>query len=132
MGERWGLIIEEPRYGGRYEPRVVGEFTGTREEAMVRLEQLVAEYEGGNEYSSARRRLFRTGDGFLSVHGNGVLTSGVRFSVAEVVRDSNDAKEAAAAAKRAEKERRAAERKARREQRRMVIEDDDEDDEGEG
>lgn len=130
MAERWGLIVEESSgpYGRHYEPKVVGEVTGTREEALARLEQVVAEYTGNNEYGTVRRRLFRTDDGFIHVHGNGMRASGIRFSVAELISDTDDAKTAAAAEKKAAKERKAAERRARREQRRMVVDDEFEDD----
>lgn len=126
---RWGLIVEEARgrYNGYYQPRVVGEVTGTREEALARLEEAVTDYVDGAGHTTARRRLYRTEDGFHYVHGDGRLTTGMRFSVAELISDSNDAKEAAAAEKRAAKERKAAARKARREQRLMPIEDGIED-----
>ncbi|MFG1809266.1 hypothetical protein [Streptomyces sp. NPDC049040] len=125
---RWGLIATERRgvYHNNYEPRVLEEVTGTREEALARLEQVLAEYIGDSS-GIARRRLYRTDDGFLYVHGDGMQTDGTRFSIAELISDSNDAKLAAAAEKEAAKQRKAAERRARREQRRMPIEDDPED-----
>lgn len=123
---RWGLIVEETRgaYHPHYEPRVAAEVTGTREEALARLEQVVAEYLGEDGYTNARRRLYRTDDGFLHVRGDGMMSTGVRFLVAELISDSNDAKLAAAAEKQAAKERKAAERKARRAARRMPVGDD--------
>lgn len=123
---RWGLIIDERRVmREHHEPRVLEEFTGTRQEALARLGQLVDEYVAYNPYDSARIRIYRTADGFLHVRDRGGMWSqGTRFWVGELVSDTNDAKEAAAAAKRAAKEARAAERRARRERRRMPVEDD--------
>ena len=130
MAERWGLIVERTSgvYHPRYQPEVLAEVVGTREEALAELARHVTEYERSVAHTRDRKRLFRTDDGFLSIREGGMSSWGCRFSVAQLILDTNDAKEAAAAAKQAEKARRAAERKARREERRAVIEDDFEDD----
>lgn len=124
---RWGLIIDERTpMREHHEPRVLEEFTGTRQEALARLGQLVEEYVAYNPYDTARIRIYRTADGFLHVRDRGGMWSqGIRFWAGELVSDTNDAKEAAAAQKRAEKEARSAERRARRERRRMPVEDVD-------
>ncbi|NJP42513.1 hypothetical protein [Actinacidiphila epipremni] len=116
MAVRWGLIVEESvgyRYS-RYRPRVLAEVTGTREEALAELARQVEEYVDGYGYDGPRRRLFRTDDGFLYVRGKNYATTGARFSVAELLSDSDDAKAAEAARRKAAKERKAAERKPRR------------------
>lgn len=135
---RWGLFVEELTVMyGRYEPRALSEFTGTRQEALARLEEHVREYLAYNPQDTARIRIYRTADGFYLMRDRGGMrTRGARFSVGELISDTDDAKKAAAAEKRAAKEAKAAERRARRERRRMPdgddIEDGVEDDIGDG
>lgn len=107
MAVRWGLIVEESvgYRNSRYRPRVLAEVTGTREEALAELARQVEEYLGGYGYDGPRRRLFRTDDGFLYVRGKNYATYGARFSVAELLSDSDDAKVAEAARRKAAKER---------------------------
>lgn len=131
---RWGLFVEETTVmHNRYEPRELSEFTGTRQEALARLEEHLREFLAYNPQDTARIRIYRTADGFFYMRDRGGLRArGARFSVGELVSDSDDAKKAAAAQKRAAKEAKAAERRARRERRRMPVEDDAGDDAEDG
>jgi len=123
MTVQWGLVVEEMRGMDRlsYRAEVLEDFTGTREEAMTRLEARARAYVPQYPTRSVRTRLYRTGDGFLLVSDGSLRSYGCRFSLAELLHDSEDAKQAAAAAHDAERkeraERKAAEKEAKRDRR---------------
>ncbi|MFW6691974.1 hypothetical protein [Streptomyces sp. MAR4 CNX-425] len=113
MSERWGLIIEETDgLGDRksMSANVLEDFTGTREEAMARLEAHARAYRPQHPANSSHSRLYRTADGFLLISKGSMRSYGSRFSLAELLYDSVEAEEAEKAARKAEKERRAAEK----------------------
>lgn len=120
MSQRWGLIVEETQgvQTLTYSATVLEHFLGTREEALARLEVCARSYEARKPLNPTRRRLFRTGEGFLLVSDGGMRGYGCRFSVAELLYDSAEKKEAAAAARQAERQQRAAQKAAEKEARR--------------
>jgi hypothetical protein len=126
MAEHWGLIVEESK-GGRHPfvyARVLEMFTGSRADALARLEGHTTTYRPRQLRHPPRTRVFRSADGFLLVCGNppGEYESGwdivCRFSVAELVRDSEDTLRVAEAERRAREELKAEEREAKRRERR--------------
>jgi hypothetical protein len=111
MSERWGLIVEETDGMGDRKAtsaKALEHFTGTREEAMARLEAIARTYKPQHPVSSTRTLLYRTGDGFLLINDGSMRSCGCRFSVAELLYDSVEAKQAAVAAREAEREDRGA------------------------
>lgn len=126
MAERWGLIVEEAR-GGRYGfvyNTVLEVFTGSRADALARLEGHATTYRPRQERHPPRTRIFRTADGFLLVGGD---TPGeymnerhlvCRFTVAELVRDSEDTRREAEAEWRAQQQHAEEERADKRRRRR--------------
>ena len=117
---RWGLIVEEMAgvYSHNYSATVLEHFEGTREEAMDRLEARARSYTVRHPLNPVRSRLFRTGEGFLLVSNNATSGYGCRFSVAELLTDSAEEKEAAAAAREAERRQRAERKEAEKEAKR--------------
>ncbi|MEW1862324.1 MULTISPECIES: hypothetical protein [unclassified Streptomyces] len=134
MAERWGLIVEESRIKSYHNmltellTTVLEVFTGSRAEALARLESHATSYQPRRMRFPPRTRLFRTADGFLLVCGdapseydNG-YSFVCRFTVAELLRDSEDTRRVAEAEARAQAEvkarlkaeERAAKRRARR------------------
>lgn len=126
MAERWGLIVEESK-GGRYGfvyAHVLEVFTGSRADALTRLEAHATTYRPRRGPYGPRTRLFRSSDGFLMVSGDAPSEYAsdwhtlCRFTVAELLRDSEDTRRTADAEwrERAEVERqeREAKRSARR------------------
>ncbi|BBA97140.1 hypothetical protein RVR_2750 [Actinacidiphila reveromycinica] len=126
MAERWGLIVEESK-GGRYgfvRCRVLEVVTGSREDALARLEGHATTYQPRQERHPPRTRLFRSADGFLLV-GSGAPGEYAddwhvlcRFSAAELLRDSEDTRREAEAERRAQEELTARERAEKRQRRR--------------
>lgn len=120
MSQRWGLIVEEMQgvHTLTYSATVLEHFLGTREEALAQLEVRARSYEVRRPLNPTRTRLFRTGEGFLLVSDGGMRGFGCRFSVAELLHDSAEEKEAAAAARKAERQQRAAQKAAEKEAKR--------------
>ncbi|MFF3512037.1 hypothetical protein [Streptomyces sp. NPDC002573] len=120
MSQRWGLIVEEVQgvYTHSYSATVLEHFLGSREQALARLEVRARSYEARHPLNPVRTRLFRTGEGFLRVNDAGMRGFGCRFSVAELLHDSAEEKEAAAAAREAERQQRAAQKAAEKEAKR--------------
>ncbi|OIK24673.1 hypothetical protein [Streptomyces malaysiense] len=120
MSQRWGLIVEEMRgtYTHSCSATVLEHFLGTREDALARLEERARSYQARHPLNPVRTRLFRTGEGFLLVNDGDTHGFGCRFSVAELLCDSAEEKEAAAAAREAERQQRAALKQAEKEAKR--------------
>lgn len=121
MSARWGLIVEETEgvgNGRTTTTNVLEEVTGTREQAMTRLQALARSHQPSHPSNASRTRLYRTDDGYLLVSEGAMRNYGCRFSVAELLYDSEEAERAAAAARRAEREERAARKAAERAARR--------------
>jgi hypothetical protein len=127
MATRWGLIVEEAK-GGRYgfvHNTVLEVFTGTREEALARLEGHATTFRPRQLRHPPRTRLFRSADGFLLV-GSDLPSEYAtdwhvlcRFSVAELVRDSEDTRREVEAEWRAREEQRARDRAEKKRQKRL-------------
>lgn len=116
MATRWGLIVQEMEgvYNSSYSAAVLEEFTGTREEALARLEVRARSYTARHPLNPVKTQLYRTDDGFLLISHAGLRGYGARFSLGELLHDSAEEKEAA---KRRRAEQKAAERAAKREKR---------------
>ncbi|MDG4860413.1 hypothetical protein P8605_20005 [Streptomyces sp. T-3] len=125
MQTRWGLIVEEnDGMGDRktWATTVLAHFDGTREQALVKLEEYARNYSPQHPASALTTRLYRTADGgFLLVNEGSMRTYHCRFSVAELLYDSVEAKRARDAALEAERQQqeaaKAAEKAARRAER---------------
>ncbi|WP_175411533.1 hypothetical protein [Streptomyces sp. TRM64462] len=118
---RWGLIVEETDGMGErkaYSASVLEHVTGTREQALARLEERARRYVPQHPMSPNVTRLYRTSEGFLQVNEGSMRSYGCRFSVAELLYDSVEEARAAAAAREAERQaeaqRKAAEKAAKR------------------
>ncbi|WP_433546248.1 hypothetical protein ACQPZG_14900 [Streptomyces sp. CA-294286] len=88
----WGLVLEMTTGVGdrkRSEAYVLSHVEGSREEAMAELERRAREYRPEHPRISRRRRLFRYQDGFLLVVDGGWQTYGSRFTLAELLEDSD-------------------------------------------
>ncbi|MGW1025298.1 hypothetical protein ACWD4J_16605 [Streptomyces sp. NPDC002577] len=112
---RWGLIVEETVGMGdskTYSAEVLEHFTGTREEALSRLEARARSYAARHPANPVSTRLYRTSEGFLLVNEGSMRGYGCRFSVAELLYDSVEERQAAAAAREAERQQRAAQKAA--------------------
>ncbi|WP_335935231.1 hypothetical protein [Streptomyces sp. PTD5-9] len=87
----WGLVMEMTRGGGERkhtEAYVVAHVDGTREEALLELERRARDHTPEHPWSQKRRRLLRTGDGFLLVVDGAWQSFSTRFTVAELLEDS--------------------------------------------
>ncbi|NSC21315.1 hypothetical protein FM076_08870 [Streptomyces albus subsp. chlorinus] len=87
----WGLVAEYTVGMGENKhlvAHVIGHVEGTREEAMEALHRRARHYRPEHPRSPRRRRLFRTGEGFLLVVDGSYETFGTRFQVAELLEDS--------------------------------------------
>ncbi|MFE7118563.1 hypothetical protein ACFU99_24415 [Streptomyces sp. NPDC057654] len=88
----WGLIVETmDGYGqrARWAAGVMGSVEGTREEAMAALETRVRNHLPTRPHNARRTRLFRDGDGLLMVGETSWRDFHSRFTVAEMIYDSD-------------------------------------------
>ncbi|MFI2436385.1 hypothetical protein [Streptomyces sp. NPDC018693] len=125
MYQLWGLIVEETTGMGErkaYAAKVLEHVTGTREQAMARLEECARSYVPEHPMNPISTRLYRTAEGLLLVKEGSMRTYGCRFSVAEVLYDSVAEEQRIAAAREAQRQadaqRKAAEKAAKRDRRR--------------
>ena len=86
----WGLIVEET--GGyrdrRWEGFPLGEFEGTREEAMARLLKHAKSHRPEHPRIPKQRLVYETADGYIVFVKGATETFHLRFSIAELVHDS--------------------------------------------
>ncbi|MFD5511633.1 hypothetical protein ACFWIB_28225 [Streptomyces sp. NPDC127051] len=88
----WGLILEttvglgERKHSEAY---VMVHVEGEREAALAELERRARAYAPEHPRSPKRRRLFRDGDGFLLVVDGAWQSHATRFSVAELLDDTD-------------------------------------------
>ncbi|MFD7097083.1 hypothetical protein [Streptomyces xanthophaeus] len=90
--ETWGLIVEATVGLGERkhtEAYVLTQVEGTREEALAELERRARAYSPEHPRSPKRRRLLRSGDGFLLVIEGAWQSYATRFSVAELLEDTD-------------------------------------------
>jgi hypothetical protein len=88
----WGLVIETTMGAGdrkHTEANVVAHITGLREEALAELERRARSYSPEHPRSPKRRRLLRQHDGFLLVIDGAWQSFVTRFTVAELLEDSD-------------------------------------------
>lgn len=88
----WGLVIETTMGAGERkhtEAHVVAHITGPREEALAELERRARSYSPEHPRSPQRRRLLRQTDGFLLVVDGAWQSFVTRFTVAELLQDSD-------------------------------------------
>nr|WP_203622361.1 hypothetical protein [Streptomyces sp. SID8499] len=69
-------------------PQVVAHVIGTRQEALAELERRARTYEPPHLLIPKRRRLLRTSDGFLLVVDGAWRSFATRFTVGELLTDS--------------------------------------------
>ncbi|GAA2313886.1 hypothetical protein OKJ48_10415 [Streptomyces kunmingensis] len=87
----WGLVVEmtvgmgERKHAEAY---VLAHVEGTRDEALAELEDRVRRHAPEHPRNPKRRRMFRTGDGFLLVVDGAWQSFSTRFTVAELLADS--------------------------------------------
>ncbi|WP_369199967.1 hypothetical protein [Streptomyces sp. PU-14G] len=94
----WGLVREASSGAGQHKyllPELLGHFDGTREEALAELRSRARRYEPSRPWNPKRRRLFRERDGYLLVVTGSWESFCTRFSVAELVEDSDAPQETA-------------------------------------
>ncbi|MFF9350820.1 hypothetical protein [Streptomyces sp. NPDC014734] len=88
----WGLVMEttvgsaERKHTEAY---VLAHVDGTREEALLELERRARNHTPDHPWSPKRRRLFRKDDGFLLVLDGAWRSFSTRFTVAELLEDSD-------------------------------------------
>lgn len=88
----WGLVVETTVGTGQRkhtEAQVVAHVTGSRAEALEELERRARTYQPWHPTSPKRRRLLRVDDGFLLVVDGAYQSFGTRFTVAELLADSD-------------------------------------------
>ncbi|WP_406729374.1 hypothetical protein WJ438_39400 [Streptomyces sp. GD-15H] len=88
----WGLVIETTVGVGERkhtEAYVVAHVTGSREEALAELERRARSHSPAHPRSPKRRRLLRQDDGFLLVIDGAWQSFVTRFTVAELLEDSD-------------------------------------------
>ncbi|MFC9547992.1 hypothetical protein ACFTXK_25675 [Streptomyces sp. NPDC056956] len=88
----WGLVVETTVGTGQRkhtEAQVVAHVTGSRAEALEELERRARTYRPWHPTSPKRRRLLRVDDGFLLVVDGAYQSFGTRFTVAELLADSD-------------------------------------------
>lgn len=88
----WGLVIETTVGVGERkhtEAHVVAHITGLREEALAELERRARSHSPEHPRSPKRRRLLRQNDGFLLVIDGAWQSFVTRFTVAELLEDSD-------------------------------------------
>ena len=91
MSTTWGLIVQETDGGGNhkaYASTVLEHVTGTREEALARLEELARSYQPQHPMKPLSTRLYRAGDDFLLVCEGTMRSYGCRFLAAELLYES--------------------------------------------
>ena len=90
---RWGLIVEETcgYRDRRWEGTRLATFDGTREEALAMLLERAKTYQPEHPRVPKRRQIYRQDDGFLALVRGATETFFLRFSVAELVHDSDAA-----------------------------------------
>ncbi|WP_137992902.1 hypothetical protein [Streptomyces vilmorinianum] len=90
---RWGLIVEQTVGFGNerrmWAPAVIAHVTGTREEAMEVLRERARYFQPMHPAKDRRRVLYQDGDGFLLILDGVWQTFHCRFTVAELLYDSN-------------------------------------------
>ncbi|MEU6312169.1 hypothetical protein [Streptomyces sp. NPDC047014] len=87
----WGLIVEVTVGLGerkRMEAYVLTHVEGTRDDALAELERRARSYDPEHPRSPKRRRLLRTGEGFLLVLDGAWHSYATRFTIAELLEDS--------------------------------------------
>ncbi|RLV09729.1 hypothetical protein CTZ27_00170 [Streptomyces griseocarneus] len=88
----WGLIVETTVGGGERKHTsgsVVAHVEGSRDEALRELEKRAWSYEPRHPYNPKRRRLFRTTDGYELLVDGAWDSYVTRFTVAELLYDSD-------------------------------------------
>ncbi|MBL1109988.1 hypothetical protein JK361_36425 [Streptomyces sp. 5-8] len=88
----WGLVVETTVGAGErkhIEAYVVAHITGSRADALAELERIARRHSPEHPRSPKRRRLLRDGDGFLLVIDGAWQSFVTRFSVAELLEDSD-------------------------------------------
>ncbi|WP_457459794.1 hypothetical protein [Streptomyces sp. TE5632] len=88
----WGLVIETTMGVGERkhtEAYVLAHVIGEREEALAELERRARSYSPAHPRSPKRRRLLRQDDGFLLVVDGAWQSFVTRFTVAELLEDSD-------------------------------------------
>ncbi|GGW91383.1 hypothetical protein GCM10010297_11450 [Streptomyces malachitofuscus] len=88
----WALVVETTQGIGQRKhmvARVPAHVGGSREEALAELERQARSYVPEHPSSPRRRRLLRTGDGFLLVVEGAWQTFATRFTVGELPADSD-------------------------------------------
>ncbi|MFI0742849.1 hypothetical protein ACH4PU_32940 [Streptomyces sp. NPDC021100] len=97
----WGLIVETTTGSGdrkHIEAEVLAQVRGERAYALARLEKIARNYRPAHPLNHKRRRLFRSGDGFLLVVDGSWQSHATRFTLAELLEDSAAPAEPAAPA----------------------------------
>ncbi|QPP06195.1 hypothetical protein G4Z16_07080 [Streptomyces bathyalis] len=91
---RWGLIVEET--GGfrdrRWEAFLLGEFDGTREDALAKLLERAKAFKPEHPRIVRRQTIYAIADGYLVMSKGATETFHHRFSVAELVHDTDPKK----------------------------------------
>ncbi|WP_431985539.1 hypothetical protein [Streptomyces griseoflavus] len=91
-GTTWALVVETTQGIGQRKhtvARVLAQVEGSREEALAELERQARGYVPEHPGSPRRRRLLRTADGFLLVVEGSWQTFASRFTVGELLADSD-------------------------------------------
>ncbi|WP_129840228.1 hypothetical protein [Streptomyces sp. RFCAC02] len=117
MSTRWGLIMEEnggPSTNRRWAVTVLEHVTGSREQALARLEVLVRATLPERPTRAAMTSLYRTDDGFLLITAGSWNDMPRRFRVAELLYSSEEAAAEERAVHEAERQRKRAEKAAKR------------------
>ncbi|MBT3150896.1 hypothetical protein HTV45_08345 [Streptomyces sp. CHD11] len=88
----WALVVETTRGIGQRKhtvAEVLVHVLGSREAALAELERLARDYFPEHPAGRRRRRLLRTADGFLLVVDGSWQTFASRFTVGELLTDSD-------------------------------------------
>ncbi|MEF2529392.1 MULTISPECIES: hypothetical protein [Streptomyces] len=90
--QSWGLVLETTVGVGErkhIEAFVMAQVEGDKEAALAELERRARAYTPEHPRSPKRRRLFRHGDGFLLVINGAWQSYVTRFTLAELIEDSD-------------------------------------------
>ncbi|WP_256987994.1 hypothetical protein [Streptomyces sp. BR123] len=90
--ETWGLVLETTVGAGErkhIEAFVMAQVEGDKKAALAELERRARAYCPEHPRSPKRRRLFRHGDGFLLVVNGAWQSYVTRFTLAELIEDSD-------------------------------------------